>query len=125
MPVYCFLSSSELYPFAPYSMYSHKHEVVGVKFFRFYCQNTQEFLLTNEMIRPFDEARLTQSVESAYFSGNASEINERLESLMEVVSKNKFQCNNIVLKIKNYHSPKDFLSEQGEVLETFSTGTKK
>lgn len=121
--LFCFFTSKELFPFAPYSMYSQRHAIVGLKFFRFFCQTgAGESLLTEPMIVPFDEARLTQSIESAYFSHQKdSAIQEKLGSLAKLVRENKFECDHIVLRVKTFDSAEEFRSETGTVVEFFTT----
>lgn len=116
---YCAVWRSELYPFAPYTMYSHKHNIVNHDFFDIHCSvDGKKVVLTNRMLWPLDEARLEMSVSESYYKKEYGLIVSKLTSVKEQVLNNKFECEKVQFDVLRYKGPEEMLSKQGASIHT-------
>lgn len=72
MMIYCLIAKQELFPFAPYTMYSEHYKPENMREYKIFLKrNGQEPVeITAEsgnLIHPFDEARIKVSIKNAYF----------------------------------------------------------
>lgn len=122
IPIYSAIFRIELYPFAPYTMYSFRNKIEYTVFPRIYCETSNsKKLVTNKMWQPMDEARIGESFETSYYGKNYLQIQEKLESLHDHIITNKYECNSIVIDFKIYHTAEELLKDSGVALKTFRT----
>jgi hypothetical protein len=125
LSLYCTFSGRELYPFAPFTMYSYRHSITENTFFNFFCVNgPEEIPLRNEMTFPFDDARLSTSVESSYYANSPEEVVIKLKSLREAILKNQYKCDKAVVRLVKYESTKAFLAKKGHQIKAFESGAE-
>lgn len=79
--LFCLLTGAELFPFAPYTMYSNRYapeyqDILQVDFLELDGSAVEA---TNEVVRPFDEARLKHAIMMEYYVSQ-----QRLEGLPKI-----------------------------------------
>jgi hypothetical protein len=110
--------NKEYYPFAPYTMYSYKHDITKMQFYELNCLNKKfENKLTPEMIVPLDFARLVTSLDESYRQRSFKSVEKKLASLVKIVTKNSFDCEKILFKVIKYRDGKTFLEKEGSVID--------
>lgn len=94
---FCVVTTRELYPFAPYTMYSHPFTPENFHEVRIYIGKAgAEFELTpelNTMIAPFDEARIKDSFEQERWKNEGRRlespaIRKKARDLLAIIEKN-------------------------------------
>lgn len=94
---FCVISGYELYPFAPYTMYSYPFTPEAFQEVRiFITKDGAEHELTpalNNIIAPFDEARLKDSFEKERWTGGGGRlespgVRKKARDLLKLISKN-------------------------------------
>lgn len=94
---FCVISRYELYPFAPYTMYSYPFTPAAFHEIRiFFTKNDVEIELTpalGNIILPFDEARLKDSFERERWSSDGGRlespgVRKKARELLKLVLKN-------------------------------------
>lgn len=117
----CIIGTKEYYPFAPYTMYSYSHNLADQHFLRFVCLNEgHQSPVTEEMIRPLDEARLGTSINDIYYSGgDKSLIIAKLTALRDIVKRNSFSCGKVVLRFLKFPDAQAYFNDRGIVIATY------
>ena len=111
----CMVVVKEFYPFAPYTMYSHVHDIAYQRFMTLFCKvSGDEVLLNNAMTDPFDEARLEMSMYASF--ANMEELKNKLNDLRSIVKNNNFSCDQTILKITKYSNAEEFLKKNGKIV---------
>ena len=124
MMIFCMISLKEYYPFAPYTMYSYAHRINGFLFYDFYCEvEGRRVPVVNEMISPLDEARLKTSIGVDYLEKkNFDDLRSKLINLKELIIRNNFQCDDLLLDVVTYESVKYLLDKKPVVQKSFQVG---
>jgi hypothetical protein len=70
--IFCLVARFEMFPFAPYTMYSNLYlpQYQRVLSIFFITQSNETVDMTDQMIAPFDEARFKHALMSVYFNSN-------------------------------------------------------
>lgn len=103
------ITKEELYPFAPYTMYSYPMKASQLKVFEIYFVmiDGKEIVLEQKYVEPMDEARIKFSFEQMYWKNygkfNTKDIDIKLKSLLELGKKEIPEAEAIRLKIFSYN----------------------
>lgn len=94
---FCVVTTRELYPFAPYTMYSHPFTPASFHEVRIFIgKDSTEFELTptlNNIIAPFDEARIKDSFEQERWNNpgrrlESPAVRKKARDLLALIVKN-------------------------------------
>lgn len=131
MMLYCMVSYQELYPFAPYTMYSYRDDLKQTYYLRLYCSlpSGNKQLISDVMMRPFDEARIYMSLKEEYFQFELDEtvkpkIIAKLDHLKLAVHANNYPCDTVQMKVVVYSDPAEFFQDKGTELSFFESGER-
>lgn len=85
-----FFTKAELYPFAPYMMYSKKMDFSELHFIRVFMidGNGKEIPLENKYIQPFDEARLSERVNVLFWDGEHDKVSKLPKEIFKRIQHN-------------------------------------
>lgn len=105
----CMFGDKEYYPFAPYTMYSYKHDIRSHLFSRYVCTDNESVVLTNSAFSPLDLARLSTSIQQ---DKDEESISEKLTEAKRLAIKNGLNCTLLKLNIYRYDRPENFFTKK-------------
>lgn len=117
------LFNLEIYPFAPYTMYSYRHTLNDWGEIELFCvtEKGDAFDITDIMLAPLDEARLKTSLENHFdHSDEARTLPLKLTSVARSLKKKNIPCSELKMVYKRYRNVDEYLSKKGRVLKAYS-----
>ena len=128
--IFCLVTRFEMFPFAPYTMYSNLYlpQYQRVLSIFFITQSNETVNMTDEMIAPFDEARFKHALMTVYF--NSSHLNKTLNhpiikdrslEVLKLTQKNTgIEYKGITLLLDSYNDLNDLRENRRTNLEKVS-----
>lgn len=125
--LFCLIFRAELFPFAPYMMYSGVYRPNEMVVYRIFVSKTGndpiEILPNNQsLVSPFDETRLKQSISNSYSNSrsglNNDEIRTKARSILAIVNKNSDEdFDHVTIGIYTYHNLEALRKKQLKLIE--------
>jgi hypothetical protein len=126
--VFCLFTKAELFPFAPYMMYAYRYSPETYQEVQVFYENSSGDYIeitehSSNIIKPFDEARLKNSIQNFYNRNGVkenkiSEVKKVCKELARLISLNlESPQKGIRVRISNYRTLQDLRDKKLNLIE--------